>query len=457
MSWTDRIRTAVVGPSPELAPVSALDLYTCVQRRPRPEDVADLIGQFLGDELTKTDAAILQRASRHSLRHAVNAYSSMADDFKRPDGATKQIETGAALFKVPALTTIECMDGEKVREFVIRVSGQIAKPVGGNDFKSDRLPKAERIKVGTVPKGHRAYNKRFRFLIRLEDKIERMLKNDVKFGYTRMAKSAFATHLMETEFLKDANTACFVAYMAARMNLRSEFTNGPQVRAYDEIAQMLYRRAVSKSPNWWAMAHVFPEQEVLANLTDEQKGRLMGMWFESLCGIANFLKSIVDDQKLDTGTMIVRRGQDSSTWNATAGAWNKVRSGWIELLHTMGADEILDRVCPGKVLRLMAADVARWHGSLHPDTKVWAELPPPWLVFNGDADCSRALVESVCDRHGVDRKGWTSPRSARQATTFTPTPELVHGVTVSSAHLAKVLRRAGIFSGKSVKGDDFLF
>lgn len=453
MSWTDRIRTAVVGP--DITPVTLGDLYVSVQRRPRPEDVADLIGQFLGDDLSKTDAAILHRASRHSLRRAVNAYSSMADDFKRPDGANKQIKTGSELFKVPALSAVECMDTEKVREFVLRVSGQIAKPVGGNDFKANRLPRAERVKVG-VAKGHRAYNKRFRFLIRLEDKIERMTKNDVRYGHTRMAKSAFATQLTEAEFLKDANTACFVAYMAARMNLRSEFTNTSQVRAYDEIAQMLYRRAVSKSPNWWAMAYVFPEQEVLANLSDEQKGRLMGMWFDSLCGIANFLKDIAADQKLDTGTMIVRRGQDSSTWNATAGAWNKVRSGWIELLHAMGADEILDRVCPGKVLRLMAADVARWHGSLHPDTKVWAELPPPWLVFNGDADCSRALVESVCDRHGVDRKGWTSPRSARQATTFTPTPELVHGVTVSSPYLAKVLRRAGVFSGKSVRGDDFL-
>jgi hypothetical protein len=36
-------------------------------------------------------------------------------------------------------------------------------------------------------------------------------------------------------------------------------------------------------------------------------------------------------------------------------------------------------MCPGKVLRLMAADVAWWHrqsgGGLHQDTAVWKELP----------------------------------------------------------------------------------
>ena len=38
------------------------------------------------------------------------------------------------------------------------------------------------------------------------------------------------------------------------------------------------------------------------------------------------------------------------------------------------------------------------------------------------------------------------------AEAFTPTPELVHGVAVSSPTLAHALRRAGVFSGKPLRG-----
>jgi hypothetical protein len=40
------------------------------------------------------------------------------------------------------------------------------------------------------------------------------------------------------------------------------------------------------------------------------------------------------------------------------------------------------------------------------------------------------------------------PPSGRQAVPFQPTPELVHGVTVSHPELASVLRKSGWFSGK---------
>ena len=50
----------------------------------------------------------------------------------------------------------------------------------------------------------------------------------------------------------------------------------------------------------------------------------------------------------------------------------------MALLYALDMDEVLDQMCPGKVLRLMAADVAFWHravgGGLEPDTAVWAEL-----------------------------------------------------------------------------------
>jgi hypothetical protein len=59
------------------------------------------------------------------------------------------------------------------------------------------------------------------------------------------------------------------------------------------------------------------------------------------------------------------------------------------------------------------------------------------------------MVEAICQKHGVDpiKKGWTAAAQKRVAE-FSPTPELVHGVTVSSPHLAAAIRKAGWFSGK---------
>src|SRR5437762_1117059 len=102
--------------------------------------------------------------------------------------------------------------------------------------------------------------------------------------------------------------------------------------------------------------------------------------------------------------MIVRKGNDSSTWNVTAGAWNRAREGWIAIVYAMGMEAILERQCLGKVLRLMAADVAAWHratgGDVDPDTRVWAALPLPWNVLTGEAECPRERVEAVCRQYG---------------------------------------------------------
>jgi len=59
------------------------------------------------------------------------------------------------------------------------------------------------------------------------------------------------------------------------------------------------------------------------------------------------------------------------------------------------------------------------------------------------------MVEAICRKHGVDpvKKGWTAAAQKRVAE-FRPTPELVHGVTVSSPQLAAAIKKAGWFSGK---------
>lgn len=289
----------------------------------------------------------------------------------------------------------------------------------------------------------------------MELKLHTLVRELKKLELTKIGKSALASRLTWETFSADPDAACFIAYFAARCNLRSEFTVDGQQRPYDEIADMLFLRCKEKpNANWWAIAHVLPSQEVLSHLTDEQKGTLLGEWFAILQDIAALLEETWIKSDINRETMIVRRGNDSSTWNNTASAWNKARDNWIALVQAMGMADMLDTLCFGKVLRLMAADVVAWHalvgGKLDPNTSVWSELPLPWEVLSGKSRCPRILVEEVCRKHEVDpvKSGWTAAKAYSTVVAFRPTPELVHGVTVSNPFLATLLRQAGYFSGK---------
>jgi hypothetical protein len=432
-------------------------LYESIQRRPRPEDVAQLILESL--ELDVVESRALDSAARHSLRRGVVGYTSMAQDFAGPVGAGVQVAKAASIFKVPdPPSAADCMYVDVVEAFMRKLGEPILVCPEQLDFKSDRLNREERKAAGITAK-KRQYNKRFRALRRFKDKIERMIRNGKKYEASRIAKSAGATKVTLEDLRKDLPTACFVAYLSARMNLRSTFTNDSQVRAFDHIAETLYKKARKGSPNWWAMALVHPEKEVLQHLSEDEKGRLLGIWTESLHMVADLLEETYRANSFDLQSMVVSRGNDSSTWNAAAGAWNKAREHWIKLLFDLGMESVLELFCPGKVLRLMAADVVRWHSwskgedALHPDTKVWRELPHPWQVLKGEMTCPRSLVEEACAKHGVKPQGWAGPALPKVAVAFTATPELVHGVTVTSPFLAKVLKDAGWFSGKGTKED----
>jgi hypothetical protein len=53
----------------------------------------------------------------------------------------------------------------------------------------------------------------------------------------------------------------------------------------------------------------------------------------------------------------------------------------------------------------------------------------------------------------VPKAGWCAARESKKAVAYKPTPELVHGVTVSNPHLATLLRAQGVFSGQGLRGD----
>jgi hypothetical protein len=426
-------------------------LYDTVQERPRPEDVAALIEQTL--PMSKVEKNKIAKATQHSLRAKVSAYSSMAADFTRPVSAEKQVCTAAQVFGAERLSAAECLDPARVEQYVRTIGEVIHKTYG--DYK--RLNRAERHALGLF-KVQRWYNKRFRILCHLEDKIRRLTLMTRRYEFTRVGKSAMATKIRYEDFTANLTTACFVAYLSARMNKRSQFTNTSQERPFDDIAEMLlFKCEADDGARWDVIAHVWPEERVLIRLTDDQKGRLLGSWWTLLVDMADLLRDVWRESNFNRRTMVVESGNDSSTWNEIALGWNRAREHWISLLHSLGLESMLSAVCPGKVMRLMAADVAQWHLSsgkgLHPDTLVWGDLPSPWEVVRGEAACGSQLVEEVCRAHNVEPDKWTGYKKNQRAVPFRPTPELVHGVTVSNPVLATVLRKAGAFSGKGLKGE----
>jgi len=431
-------------------------LYKSLSERRRPEDVAEMVLGELRGQLSRDEEKKIERAAKGSLVRRVWGYTSMLQEFARPVGLQRQVAKAAELFAtVSPLSAEECDDPQRVEKFIIETGEEIRKQFGASSFKYDRLNQEARLDAG-LGISKRRYNKLFRHLARMERKLLTLARELKKREFQMIGKSSLATKITWEDFSSDKETACFIAYYTARCNLRSEFTIYGQQRPYDEISDMLFARCRNNpQTNWWAIAHVYPSAEVLAHLTDEQKGELLGRWFTILQEIARLLKETWERSDINRRTMVVRRGNDSSTWNNTAGAWNKARDHWIALLDALGMSEMLEVMCFGKVLRLMAADVVMWHQSvgntLDPDTAVWNELPLPWEVLSGEATCTRSKVEEVCFKHGVDpvKNGWTAPRPRNVVAEFRPTPELVHGVTVGNPFLAKILRQAGYFSGKS--------
>lgn len=440
-------------------------LHATLTRRDTPETVGKMILEALPELKQETWIDSLRRIVGLPARsgfdfsaHQRFGWSSMAAVFRRPDPVGAQLDKArelAELFLGQSLP--EGADAAALDAVVARLNGLIGKAPGKAGFKDDRLSSSARREAG-LGLSRRRYDKLFRLVGRLERRAVRLSREEQKFDLILIGKAALAPRLTVEDFAGDTASAAFVAYYAARMKLRSEFTIDGQQKPFDAFAAALLEKCqAGRATSWWAIAHVFPRADVLARLTDEQKGRLLGQWFDVLQVTAALLDDAWRRTDIDLETMIVRRGNDSSTWNLLATAFNRARDHWIALLDAMGADAVLDAMMPGKVLRLMAADVAHWHrsagGGVHPDTRVWRRLPHPWAVLHGEAACTRTDIEAVCRDAGLEpgKGGWVRPRARTQIAEFRPTPELVHGVAVNNPFLADYLRQAGAFSGKMVK------
>ena len=418
--------------------MSLQELHESLTKRWPPEEVVKEIlalaapGMFTPGETRQLEKALPRWKS------------SMRDEFASALDLRKQLGVASELFSLE----MPPGDSAQVRAHIDTLWGLLGGRAG-DDFKK-RPARGDRKLVETAPRGHRAYNKRYRMALRLEEKFAQWQAVVNIRDLARIAKSGLATRAAR-EDLDDLATAFFVAYLAARMNKRSVFTFGKQERAYDTIADLLYRKLHAGS-NWFAVAQVYPQPDVLVKLPEGQKGQLLGAWFEVMIRAAKVLQERAAKDQVDLVRMIVKRGNDSSTWNEAAGAFNKARDGWIQALHALGAEAVLDQMAPGKALRLMAADVAwghRAHGNgLEPDTAVWGALPKPWETLLGGKPLTRDMIARACEVYKIEGKGWIAPRPKTVAP-WAPTPELVHGVIVSSPALAKALTACGYFGGSS--------
>ena len=384
----------------------------------------------------------------------------MPTAFKAPAKAAKQINKARQL----ALLFLEARlpagdDPDEIERLVEELNGLIGKSAGAASFKEDRLDRPQREARG-LALSRRRYDKLFRLTGRLEQKLVKLRVEEAKHRLLLIGKAGLASEISVEQLNGSLPTAGFISYYAARTKLRSEFTISGQQRPFDDLAALLLRLCEEdEAANWFAIAHVFPRADVLARLTDHEKGELLGRWFGILTELAEWLEIAWRRTDIDLDSMVVKKGNDSSTWNLFAGAWNRARDHWIAVVQALQMDDLFETMMPGKVMRLMAADVAAWHrlagGVIQPDTKVWADLPKPWDVLRLEAHCDRKMIEAACAMAGIDpvKSGWSAARPRATVEAFRPTPELVHGVNVGNPYMAAFLKRVGAFSGRPLRED----
>lgn len=428
------------------------ELYEDLRRRPQPWQVAQRIATILPDQPWPAP-----KKPYWADRWA----SSMAETFEEAKPLT------APLAVLAALTGTVAPDGanpDAIRVYLAERREDLRMTDDAN-FKSGRLNRQGRKRAGLWVShlSRRRYDKLFRLVARLTKYVEELDEQIALADLARFAKIGLAADAPFAAFKSNAHSAAFVAYYTANLARRSLFIAGPQARALDQAAETLLRFAeADPDTNWYAIAHVFPRHDVLARCTLEQRVDLLDRAREKLADIAERLAAqAAENDNLNLVEMIVRRGDDSSTWNALAGSWNKARDLWLASAWSVDP-AIADAYLPGKVLRLMAADVAAWHrakgGGLDPDTKVWAALPRPWAVFSGEATQTRRDMIAACESVGVDpaASGWAKPRPRTAVDEVRDTPETVHGVIVGHPALAAMLRRAGYFAGPSTGPGDVI-
>jgi hypothetical protein len=472
--------------------VDAVDrLHLSLDSRLTPEATAALIVEAIGSRLLPGQAAMLMQAAASPAAR----YSSMGDDFRRPDPLTHK-----ARMLLTLLGTIDRAGEQRIAELAgdpwqmlgqLEIAGMFYGWNTGDDFRSRR----NRQQRGAVPVGRRGYNRLVRQSIRTRAAALRMSRQVLLRQLTLVACAGLAPTITAGEMHADPDAAAFVAYWTAMRKRRRQFSVDAADNPFDRIAGMLLAHCETRpSTDWWMIARAYPQPQVIARLDEGRRGQLLGLYSSYMGAAARLLKelheawptrqiepTLPDDvwaarpgllpspqargartvPVVSLDTMVAAKGVDSSTWNTVAGAYNTARDGWINTLAASGSLGLLEVACPGKAMRLMAGDLQTYHRAVtgsaaHPQTAVWSLLPLPWAVLTGEQECTAGLVEAVCAKAGVDphATGWTAPRvTGGRVAEFKPTPELVHGIAVRDPLWAGLLRAAGLWSGKNTDDD----
>lgn len=99
------------------------ELHATIDSRRRPEDVASLIGRVLAGRLSADERRILGRVSRHSESRWVHP-SLMAQDWERPVGARRQLDTLGVLFEVDT-SDVDDTNPDEVRNLLVELGGTV--------------------------------------------------------------------------------------------------------------------------------------------------------------------------------------------------------------------------------------------------------------------------------------------------------------------------------------------
>src|SRR5262245_26678294 len=215
-------------------PESLVRLHASLRERQKPETIAAIIDQAY------PVPAGLGTALRAVIKSSIKRYfgwSAMATSFPAPVPMDRQIGKARELAKLFLDRTLpESDDPDALEAFIAAFNTLIGKTPGRASFKEDRLDKAARVATG-LDLSRRRYDKLFRLAGRLERRLRALRREEARHRLVLVSKTALAPDLTLDDFGGHLPTAGFVAYYAARMKLRSEFTIDGQQRPFDGLAR----------------------------------------------------------------------------------------------------------------------------------------------------------------------------------------------------------------------------
>lgn len=377
-----------------------------------------------------------------------NGGHQMNTSFRAVDRlAVKDVEAFSEFFPHLAGTALTRFDATDDRSYVEAVKEAVR---GGLDSlgapsevsAGEALSSLNRANF-SIPDGwsKNRWKKAVRFLSRVEEFCSRMAGNIDDREATIVGKSRLSAWV-DVDSLDD-ETLSAIAYLVARANRRSVFGMFDQSKAFDTVHEALVGKLTERS-NWFELSKVYPTGVAFKHLGDSEKAELLSVFFNRMVQYGARLGELYRELPVYTQeNLITAQGTDSSRWNIYSGAYNTMRSAWVNLTTFLDMGKVFESFLPGKAPRIMAADIVRmreWDGQdLHSDQALFFKFPKPWEIISGDA----AL--EVEEARKFD--GWAAPLKDIKTETPSIEPTLVNGVVVGSPLLAELLKKSGVFAG----------